>query len=84
MIEALEPLDRMARFNVARHHRVLTATRTDAGFIYEMAFQVFSWFETVTPPRGTRVDLGGLAGTFDGLERGGEGRWIYTGNDSLA
>ncbi len=83
VIEAAEPLDRTARFNTARHHRVLTATRSPSGFVYDMAFQIFSWFETVTPPRGTRIDLGGLAADFDGLERDGAGRWAYTGNDSL-
>jgi uncharacterized protein DUF6687 len=83
VIEASEPLDPMARFNVARHHRVLTATRTEAGWVYEMAFQIFSWFETVTPPCGTRIDLGEVAAEFDGLETGGAGRWTYTGDASL-
>jgi len=40
VIETTEPLDEMARFNVARHHRVLTATRTPDGCVYEMAFQI--------------------------------------------
>src|SRR6266850_1044408 len=57
VIEATEPLDEMARFNLARHHRVLTATRSADGLVYEMAFQIFSWFDTLTPPRGTRFDL---------------------------
>jgi uncharacterized protein DUF6687 len=83
VIEALEPIDAMARWNVAGHHRVLTATRSDRGPLYEMAFQVFTWFETVTPPRGTRVDLSGVAGELDRMERSPGGRWIYTGNDSL-
>jgi hypothetical protein len=83
VIEASEPLDQMARFNVARHHRILTATRAQGGFIYEMAFQIFSWFETVTPPRGGRFDLTEVAEEFDRMETSGEGRWTYTGNDSL-
>ena len=83
VIEASEPLDQMARFNLARHHRVLTATRAGDGFAYEMAFQIFSWFETVTPARGGRFDLSGVAPELDRLETAGEGRWTYTGNDSL-
>ncbi len=83
VIEASEPLDQMARFNVARHHRVLTATRADGGWVYEMAFQIFSWFETVTPPRGTRFDLTEVAAEFDQMEGSGEGRWTYTGDASL-
>lgn len=83
VIETPEPLHQMARFNVAAHHRVLTATRSDDGWVYEMAFQIFSWFETVTPPRGGRFDLTETARVLDGLERSGGGRWTYTGNDSL-
>jgi hypothetical protein len=83
VIETVEPLDEMARFNVAGHHRVLTATRTPDGFVYEMAFQIFSWFETTTPPRGTRFDLGGAAAELDQMETAGGARWTYTGNDSL-
>jgi uncharacterized protein DUF6687 len=83
VIETSEPLDRMARFNAAGHHRVLTATRAPGGFDYEMAFQIFSWFETVTPSRGTRVDLAGVAAELDAMEPAGDGRWTYTGNDSL-
>lgn len=83
VIETSEPLDEMARFNVSRHHRVLTATRSAGGFLYEMAFQVFSWFDTVTPPRGTRFDLTEAAADLDRLETSGAGRWTYTGNDSL-
>ncbi|MCZ6696232.1 MAG: hypothetical protein O7A63_06805, partial [Acidobacteria bacterium] len=83
VFEASEPIARIARFNCARHHRVLTATHSDDGFIYEMAFQVFSWFDTVTPPRGSRIDLAPLAGRFQESETGGEGRWTYAGNDSL-
>lgn len=83
VIETNEPLDEMARFNVARHHRVLTATRWEGGILYEMAFQIFSWFDTVTPPRGTRFDLAGVAAGFDRLEPPGAGRWTYTGDDSL-
>ncbi len=83
VVEATRPLERMARFNVARHHRVLTADRTPDGWVYEMAFQVYSWFDTVTPPRGGRIDLTKLATAFDALETGREGRWTYTGNDSL-
>ena len=83
VIEASEPLHRTARFNVARHHRVLTATRSAEGWVYEMAYQIFTWFETVTPGRGSRLDLGSMAESFDRLETGGDGRWTYTGNDSL-
>ena len=83
VIETPEPLDRMARFNAARHHRVLTATRSPDGFVYEMAFQIFSWFDTVTPARGGRFDLAAAAGELDALERSGGGRWTYSGNDSL-
>ncbi len=83
VIEASEALDQMARFNVARHHRVLTITRSDGGPIYEMAFQIFSWFETVTPARGTRVDLTGIAADLDQMEKDRGGKWTYTGNDSL-
>ncbi len=83
VIEASEPLDQMARFNVAGHHRVLTATRSDGDYVYEMAFQIFSWFETVTPPRGTRTDLSGVARELDQMETSPGGRWTYTGDDSL-
>jgi hypothetical protein len=83
VIETSRSLERMARFNVARHHRVLTAESSPDGWLYEMAFQVYSWFETVTPPRGGRLDLGDLATAFDALETGQDGRWIYTGDDSL-
>ena len=83
VIEATEPLDEMARFNVARHHRVLTATRSPDGFIYEMAFQIFSWFETITPPRGTRFDLTEVGARLDRMESAGGGQWTYTGDDSL-
>jgi hypothetical protein len=83
VIETNEPLDEMARFNVARHHRVLTATRLEGGILYETAFQIFSWFDTVTPPRGTRFDLAGVAAEFDRLEPPGSGHWTYTGDDSL-
>ncbi len=83
VIETSEPLDEMARFNVARHHRVLTATRADGGWLYEMAFQIFSWFETLTPPRGSRFDLSDLGAELDRLEAPGAARWIYTGDDSL-
>ena len=83
VIETTEPLDEMARFNVARHHRVLTATRTPDGCVYEMAFQIFSWFDTATPPRGTRFDLGTIGGRLDQMESSGGGRWSFTGVDSL-
>ncbi len=83
VIEALEPVEPMARWNVAGHHRVLTATRSDRGYLYEIAFRIFSWFETVTPPRGSRLDLSGVAMELDRMERTTDGRWTYTGNDSL-
>jgi hypothetical protein len=83
VIDTPEPLDRMARFNAARHHRVLTATRSGDGYVYEMAFQVFSWFETVAPPRGGRFDLADLAAALEAQEGPDGGRWTYTGNDSL-
>lgn len=83
VIEADEPLDQTARFNIARHHRVLTATRSERAFIYEMNFLIFSWFDTVTPARGTRIDLAEVATALNRDEPQGEGRWTYTGNDSL-
>lgn len=83
VIETAEPLDQMARFNVARHHRVLTATRVPDGMLYEMAFQIFSWFDTVTPARGGRFDLAGVAAELNRLEPPGAGRWTYTGDASL-
>jgi len=83
VIETSEPLDQMARFNVARHHRVLTATKLPDGMLYEVAFQIVSWFDTVTPPRGGRFDLSGVAAELNRLEPGDAGRWIYTGDDSL-
>ena len=83
VIEATEPLDEMARFNLARHHRVLTATRSADGLVYEMAFQIFSWFDTLTPPRGTRFDLSEVGARLDAMEAAGGGRWTYTGDDSL-
>ena len=83
VIEGSRPINRVARFNIARHHRVLTATHAAHEWIYEMAYQVYSWFETVTPPRGSRVDLDEVAAAFNRRETGGNGQWIYTGNDSL-
>lgn len=83
VIETPEPLDQMARFNAAGHHRVLTATRSADGWIYQMDFQIFSWFETVTPARGGRFSLEATARELDALERTGGGRWTYTGDDSL-
>jgi hypothetical protein len=83
VIETLEPLVPMARFNAAAHHRVLTATRTPDGPVYDMSFQIHSWFDTVTPPRGGRFDLGPVAVELDSLERDGSGRWVYSGDDSL-
>jgi hypothetical protein len=83
VIETGEPLDEMARFNVARHHRVLTATRSSDGILYEMAFQIYSWFDTVTPARGGRFDLADVAAELDRMEPPGAGRWTYTGDDSL-
>jgi len=49
-----------------------------------MAFQIFSWFDTLTPPRGGRVDLSDIATAFNALETeaGREGLWTYTGHDS--
>jgi len=84
VIETAEELHETARFNVARYHRVLTATRSPGGLIYSMDFLIFSWFDTVTPPRGTRLDLTPLATELDSMEPMSGGRWIYTGNDSLA
>ena len=83
VIETSEPLDQMARFNVARHHRVLTATKLPDGMLYEVAFQIVSWFDTVTPPRGGRFDLFGVAAELNRLEPGDAGRWTYSGDDSL-
>ncbi|HXH29066.1 MAG TPA: DUF6687 family protein [Candidatus Polarisedimenticolia bacterium] len=83
VIEAAEPLHPMARLSVAGHHRLLTATRGPGGLLYEMMFRIESWFETVTPVRGGRLDLAPLASELDRLEPDRGGRWVYTGSEAL-
>lgn len=83
VIEAREPLAEMARFNMARHHRVLTATSTPDGPVYDLAFRIHTWFDTVTPPRGGRFDVTDAGARLDALETSGDGRWTFTGVDAL-
>ncbi len=74
----------MARFDSCRFHRVLTALRDGRRFRYELEHHVFSWFDTVTPPRGARIDLSSLASRLNEIEPSREGRWVYTGNQNLS
>jgi len=84
VIETDEELEKMARFDACRYHRVLTAIRDGRGFRFELEHHIFSWFDTVTPPRGARLDLTPLATELNALEPRGEGRWTYTGNQDLS
>ncbi|PYQ14144.1 MAG: hypothetical protein DMH00_02475 [Acidobacteria bacterium] len=83
VIETDEELEKMARLDSCRFHRVLTATRDGRGYRFQLEHHVFSWFDTVTPPRGARLDLSPLALELNALEPCREGRWIYTGNHDL-
>lgn len=84
VLETDEDLETMARFDSCRFHRILTAWRDGRGYRYELAHHIFSWFDTVTPPRGDRIDLSPLARSLNEVEPAREGRWIYTGNDDLS
>ncbi|HEU5179479.1 MAG TPA: DUF6687 family protein [Candidatus Polarisedimenticolia bacterium] len=83
VIETDEELDKMARFDSVRFHRILTASRDGRGFRFQLEHHVFSWFDTVTPPRGGRTDLTPLASELNALEPPANGRWVYTGNQDL-
>ena len=84
VIETEEELEPMARFDSCQFHRVLTATRDGRGYRYQLEHHVFSWFDTVTPPRGERLDLTPLALRLNAMEPAKDGRWTYTGNQDLA
>jgi hypothetical protein len=84
VIETEEDLEPMARFDSCRFHRVLTACRDGRGYLYRLEHHVFSWFDTVTPPRGGRTDLTPLALRLNEMEPAREGRWTYTGNQDMA
>jgi len=84
VFETEEDLEPMARFDSCRFHRVLTACRDGRGYLYQLEHHVFSWFDTVTPPRGERLDLTPLALRLNEMEPAREGRWTYTGSQDLA
>jgi len=84
VVETEEELEPMARFDSCRFHRVLTAFRDGRGHRHTLEHHIFSWFDTVTPPRGERVDLTPFASRLNEMEPAGDGRWIYTGNEDLA
>jgi uncharacterized protein DUF6687 len=84
VIETEEDLEPMARFDSCRYHRILTALRDGRGYRFELAHHIFSWFDTVTPPRGARVDLTPFASQLNAIDPSRAGRWTYTGNDDLA
>ena len=83
VLETEEELERMARFDSCRFHRILTATRDGRGFRFQLEHHIFSWFDTVTPPKGARTDLTPLARELNSLEPNRERRWTYTGNQDL-
>lgn len=83
VLETEEELEKMARFDSCRFHRVLTATRDGRGFRFQLEHHIFSWFDTVTPPKGARTDLTPLAHQLNSVEPNREWRWIYTGNQDL-
>lgn len=83
VLETEEELEAMARFDSCRFHRVLTAHRDGRGYRYDLEHHIFSWFDTVTAPRGRRIDLTPLAVRLNEIEPAREHRWIYTGNDDL-
>jgi hypothetical protein len=84
VIETEEDLEPMARFDSCRFHRVLTAHRDGRGYRYQLEHHVFTWFDTVTPPKGERVDFTPFALRLNDMEPARESRWTYTGNDDLA
>ena len=83
VLETEEELEKMARFDSCRFHRVLTATRDGRGFRFQLEHHIFSWFDTVTPPKGARTDLTPLARQLNSVEPNREWRWTYTGNQDL-
>lgn len=83
VVETEEELEQMARFDSCRFHRILTAHRDGRGYRFQLDHHIFSWFDTVTPPRGARLDFSPLASELNALEPPRRERWIYTGNDSL-
>ena len=83
VLETEEELEKMARFDSCRFHRVLTATRDGRGFRFQLEHHIFSWFDTVTPPKGARTDLTPLARELNSVEPNRERRWTYTGNQDL-
>jgi len=83
VLETEEELAPMARFDSCRFHRVLTATGGESGTRCQLEHHIFSWFDTVTPPRGGRTDLTPLAAELNALEPPTNGRWVYTGNQDL-
>jgi len=84
VIETEEDLEPMARFDSCRFHRMLTAQRDGRGYRFELAHHIFSWFDTVTQPRGARIDLAACASQLNAIDPSREGSWIYTGNEDLA
>ncbi|HEV8376256.1 MAG TPA: DUF6687 family protein [Candidatus Polarisedimenticolia bacterium] len=83
VIETDEELEKMARFDSCRFHRILTATRDGRGYRFQLDHHIFSWFDTVTPPRGARLDFSPLAAELNSLEPARSERWVYTGNECL-
>lgn len=83
VLETEEELEKMARFDSCQFHRILTAARDGRGFRFQLEHHIFSWFDTVTPPKGARLDLTPLAGELNLLEPNREWRWTYTGNQDL-
>jgi uncharacterized protein DUF6687 len=83
VLETEEELERMARFDSCRFHRVLTATRDGRGYRFQLEHHIFSWFDTLTPPKGSRLDLTPLAMQLNAVEPNRDGRWTYTGNQDL-
>jgi len=84
VLETEEELEKMARFDSCQFHRILTATRDGRGFRFQLEHHIFSWFDTVTPPKGARLDFTPLATRLNTLEPNREYRWTYTGNQDLA
>jgi hypothetical protein len=84
VVETEEELEKMARFDSCRYHRVLTAIRDGRGFRFVLEHHIFSWFDTLTPPRGTRLDLTPLAHALNSMEPRSGTRWTYTGNHDLS